>query len=460
MLLVREPGSFARWPLQSHFFYHDKNILSNGVVALFPLAAAFLWLMVVVSRIPRRRSPRRKQRLAWLLFLCAVAMQWSFSLTEGVGPKRILATLLDPHYGHSEFVVLASLESNPVAVARNYEQASETNRAYRYAKSKPPGQLVFYVLSYDLFLISGADAPLRWLAARLGYFDRNSLTSFGVFASLLFVFLSCSPILVLYRTGRLVGDETLGLLAGLVFALLPSVNLVTMHMDQVLYPLLAAATLHFAVLAAMRDQAFGLVAGVITWLAIYVSFSLLFLVPALLLVWSAYGWLDVASRRRQALSIAYYVAGLLLCWGLFRLVLDYDPLVAYARAMNAHTGWRVTEGLTDVRGNVRNFVELTIWMGLPAALMYVRRLARGIAEDWRSLDALDVLAFLYPALVLAVSIFGQTTTEIGRLWIPLMVPMVIPIARELQALHGERPYFYAGGAFTMVCLVKNYHDFQ
>ena len=73
---------------------------------------------------------------------------------------------------------------------------------------------------------------------------------------------------------------------------------------------------------------------------------------------------------------------------------------------------------------------------------------------------LDIFILLYPGLILAVSIFGKTDDEIGRLWIPIMVPLFISVARESVALYKHRPYGFMVSSFVFVILVKNYHDFR
>ena len=54
-----------------------------------------------------------------------------------------------------------------------------------------------------------------------------------------------------------------------------------------------------------------------------------------------------------------------------------------------------------------------------------------------------------------------TEHEVGRLWIPFAVPALVPVARELAALHaGRPPWLVVIAGVVMILLMKNYQDFQ
>jgi hypothetical protein len=454
VLLVFFPAVFSRGPLRSHFHYDNKHLFDGRFLQqLALLAAVFAGLVAAV-----RCSGRRFRTVLLLLFVLSVAMQWTFSLLEGLNGRRMSATLLDPRYGHSEFVAIACADNSPLETARSYEELCRTDPRFVFCKSKPPGQLAVYMLAVRLFHALHLEPPFAWLVARFDFYDRPPMTAFGAFAAVVFSLVAGLPVFVLGWLGRRFGNEGAGTGAALAFVLCPAVCLVTMHMDQVLYPLCVSVCLAAAVLAVERHWAYAALLSVLVYASTYISFSLLFLAPAVLLLWTGYALRP--DRRTAALKAgAAGAMGLFLCFALFLLLLNYHPGPAYRRAIAHHAAWRTVQRLTSIR-EVANFTQLAIWMGLPCALVCVRRWFASARGGIAQIEPFEFFTLLFPFLVLAVSIFGKTDEEIGRLWIPFMVPFFIVGGRELAALYGRRPYGFLASSLAFVVLVKNFHDFR
>jgi hypothetical protein len=455
-LLVRSPHLFSRWPFAMHYGYANKHVLAHGWAPVLPLVLSLALLAVVVARLWTR--PRA---FVIALFPCAVLLQLSWSLLDGTAAARISSTLLSKHYGHSEFVALAHDAAPPLQVARDYEHIAATDPRFVYAKSKPPGQLLFYALSVRLFRSLGLEAASRRAVEALGFFADSPYASFGPFATALFVSLSCSPVFVLYRLGSALGDQTVGAYLALSFVLTPALNLVTMHMDQVLYPVLAASVLYAVVLGMGRAPGYAAVAGCLTYASVYVSFSMLFLFPAIGLLLAGYGaWSRHGWQRVLAVG-SVFGAGVVACAVVFYLALNFDPLPAFARASAHHRAWMEIEGLVRLRGNIHNLYEFAVWLGLPAVILYGAHCWRILAAPAEIRTPVAVLALGYPFVLLALSLFGGTEHEVGRLWIPFAVPALVPVARELSSLHdGRRPWLFVVVGVVMILLMKNYQDFQ
>jgi hypothetical protein len=129
--------------------------------------------------------------------------------------------------------------------------------------------------------------------------------------------------------------------------------------------------------------------------------------------------------------------------------------------MEHHAAWRDTAGLVGPRGTLRNLMEAAFWLGIRAAVLCGAQWLRSArAALRRSLDPLALFILLYPLVVLGVSTFGQTMREIGRLWIPLLVPAQLAAAREMNQLYKARPSAYVLFSSLAILLRKNYHDFR
>ena len=455
-LLARYPRLFTRWPFAMHFYYNDKTVLANGFGALLPLALSVILLVFVMWRFWGR--PRM---FVVALCGCAMALQLSWSLLEGRAAERISSTLLSKHYGHSEFVALAHDDTRLVDVARQYETLVANDPRFVYARSKPPGQLLFYMVSVRLFRALGLERVSAHVVEPLGFFSDSAYAAFGPFATLLFVTLSCLPVFLLPRLGAVFAGPTTGQHLCLAFVLMPATNLITMHMDQVLYPLLLAGVLYTVGLGLQQHPGYALAAALFTYVAIYVSFSLVFLLPTIGLLLLGHATSGDHARRTVIRVSAIFAVGVAASAALFYLVLNFQPVSAYTRALAHHRAWMDIDGIVGVRGTIHNFYEFSVWVGIPGVLLYVANWYRVAAAPRAEFQSLSILVLVYPFLLLGVSVLGASEHEIGRLWLPLATPALLPVARELGLLHGDRrPWLFVTSSLIMIAAMKNYQDFQ
>ena len=129
-------------------------------------------------------------------------------------------------------------------------------------------------------------------------------------------------------------EQALGV--AIAYALTPSFALVQLHFDQAVYPLLCLG-MWLLVLRAGRTWVEGLLLGVLIYLSVFVSFSLL---PAVLLV-PLLLWTD--HRRPQlAWGSGVLTGGIgMLCLGVWA---GYLPWVRYSAAMAHHSTWKLDLG--------------------------------------------------------------------------------------------------------------------
>ena len=450
------PRIWNHWPLRSHYYYENKGLLWPPGWNALPLALTLAGLLVLTWK-------RRKATLGVLLLLltCAVSLQWALSFLDGLNAKRLSSTLLAKQYGHSEFVRRAYDEPQPLNFARHYEARCAAAEPRSYIQTKPPGQLLFYSIAAELYRLFPVQAPCEWLAAHAGFEQRDPFTGLGAFTTILFSIVSCLPVVVLSWLGTRIEENGNGLYYGLAFLLCPASTLITMHLDQVLYPLCVSLALLAAVLALHKHVAFGALAAGFAYGSIYLSFSLAFLVPTIGLWWAVHFCLRPDLRQKILLVGLWFALGALACYAAFRWGLGFEVAHAYRRAMEHHAAWRDTAGLVGASGSIRNFVEAAFWLGVPAAVLCgaqwirsARAVLRGSAEPF----ALFVL--LYPLIVLGVSTFGHATREIGRLWIPLLIPAQLAVAREMNQVYGARPTAFVLFSSLAILLRKNFHDFR
>ena len=100
---------------------------------------------------------------------------------------------------------------------------------------------------------------------------------------------------------------------------------------------------------------------------------------------------------------------------------------------------------------------------MPATIAALAAVASSLHFAFRiprsAFDAWDIFTLAYPLLLLALCVFGHTNSEIGRLWLPMMVPLVVPIARRLRVDYGRAQGLFIILAVAMILMLKNFQDF-
>ncbi len=181
-----------------------------------------------------------------------------------------------------------------------------------YLGTKPPGVLAVYILTEKAasIFLPAADSAGRFL----------SLTTFAAYV---FPFLAFLLLLPLYRLARgLSLTEQEGLLAAALYVAVPSVLLIPLFLDQVLYPLIFISVLLLAWYAwEKKSWPLALLTGAAVYLALYLGFSLLALVP-LIPLW--FGLQTLLHRDEHPIKESIKL-GLAFAAGLLAAFLSLPP---------------------------------------------------------------------------------------------------------------------------------------
>ena len=454
------------WPL------HDRGLLQLAPL----LAVAFAIPLLVGLCMPEDHaaSPRRLVGGLVLLVVFGGALQHGLALSEGRGLSgmrdRILWT------GHSEFARTASLDLDYWLVLTRYEELVRSP-SQAYARSKPPGQLLFYMVLSSVADLVMPDPPPDEppLEGTINPRHRR-LVDFAAVALPFLSYLVLVPLSLLSR--RMLPDQV-ALWPALLFVLAPPTALVTLHLDQALYPLLAATTWLLAAqagCAGRRSWAWGAAAGAMTWLGVFVSFSLIAAIP----LTAVFAWATArqandrpALRRLLAAGTGFVIAFLLLT-SLASHLLNYDLLIRFRAAMLHHREWMISHhpewsGWPQATGpllqvGILNLVEFGYWLGIPLLALGIWGLVAGVrAGVHRHCRGNDVVAVALSLVLCLMAVFGGCIGEVARLWI-FAIPVVTLIAAErLHNLAGINPrrllLVLAGMQFAWMFLLKVRQDF-
>ena len=158
-------------------------------------------------------------------------------------------------------------------------------------------------------------------------------------------------------------------------------------------------------------------------------------------------------------------AGLLLTYLAFRFLLNYDFFLRYAGAFARHRAHK--EYQSDLEGIliallINNF-EFAFSIGVPLALLALGRAARAAAVFIQNKAArLDGLLAACVITYLFLNLFGQTRSEVGRLWLfllPLAALFAAPEARALFERQKASIYLVIGLQLATTILTFLFQDY-
>jgi hypothetical protein len=423
-----------------HYFYRlgDRQLMDMAVI----LAAGVAWPYAI------RLTLRGSTRTGWLatgsLVLVGFLWQQSLALAEKRGVDGMRDQLL--RSGHSEFArTVTTRHLRPMELIPNYERFVEAPDQ-EFARSKPPGNvLVFWAAARAAAILMPHvwDPPVPTDSIYVANAYHWRLANF---ATLFFPLVSCAVLIPLaWLGGQLLGEKH-ALWPALLYLLAPSVALVPLHLDQVLYPLLACGLWSLTV-AAVRARGraallLGTAVGAVAWLSVFVSFSLL---PALPL---ALAFAVAALRMEQRKGLGTLMGPLSAAAGAFLtlsfaawIALGYDSLERFRRAMDNHSRWKGWEESFRVPATFTNLAEFGYWLGVPLVLLFVfgilTALRRPAANDGDRSWLVPVSIGTCLVLV-ATALFGRTLSEVNRIWI-FFIPAVVTVAAQaLRRIAGAR----------------------
>lgn len=398
------------------WFYHDMgeyNFLFLGVLA--GVACVVYWVL---------KGDGNTRRKLLVLVLLGFALQASFGFIAGKGFESIQK--MARNSAHRRYYDRAV--DNPLL----WDALTDYESHYgwdHFLGTKPPGVISFYIV---LQRVSNLVDPVTTYVDRL---DR--LTIFLAYIMPLVTYLTLIPLYFFSRIFFREEDIWLPLIFYLVF---PNTLLQMLELDTTLFPLLFVLALLLTHKVIVKQSIWwAIAAGAAAYVCVFFSFSLLMVIP-LSLVWLGveylYHWKDSIFWHKVKI-IAGYLFGIAATGLIFYAVFRYNAVLRYQNAITMHKQMKLlTTGFEQLKDAwILNSIEFTMWIGFPVAILLVMRTVQsGIAIWQQRADRLDrFFAAFLPTFVL-LNVFGQTRSEVGRLWAFFMPLIAVFITPEVTRL--------------------------
>jgi hypothetical protein len=381
----------------------------------------------------------------------------SFGFISGRGIDGIRSRLVVS--GHAEFARLAVLKNDLRKAAAEYEDFCKSDTTLKYVNTKPPGHLLFHMLTQRVSnLINPVHTP------------KQQFVRLVTFASYIFPLISYLVLIPLFLFARNISGERAAWTACFLYIMIPSVTLVTLHLDQVIYPALFMMTVYTAFKSIeLKCWLLGAGTGLLFYVSIFVSFSLLPL-GIILIVIIIIAFCSQKEKERSLQSLFEVLGGLVIGFaGTFLiglLILDYNPLIRFESAMEYHRVWKEWQPgvLNTFKFAGLNLIEFAWWVGLPLVFLFSAKMVSVFRNfSNRKSIRLNLIVLMTSVLILSLALFGQTKGEVARLWIFVMPLVCLGSGAMLvhMAKNNLRAVLLSFIAMQLVIilLLKRYQDF-
>jgi hypothetical protein len=393
-----------------------------------------------------------------VLIITGFIIQHTFALMEGRGIDGIRDRMI--HTGHSVFAtetVKQLGDKRLLFVARNYQNLIEDGTLSIYpTATKPPGHILFYMLTNKLSrrIFGEWNTPLHRLTT---------------FASLFWPLLSYLPILPIYLLSKLFINGKLTYVPSILYLSIPSVTLITLHLDQCLYPLLFISALtSFIYGVVLRNATLIVLAGMISSLSVFISFSLV-IVPVFILLILLLERIKslLPMRPENAPSVDpiltsnakffLYSVGFVAVNAILFFLLNYNLLTNYLFILSNHQTFKITDWSigTTVYVGWLDILEFALWVGLPLFSLSISHAIRAFRKITAQNDIYTLSASAYLLVLFGLAFFGRTVAETARLWLFLTPLVVIFAGSEITLLFRRSPW----NAVMFLALIQTIYTF-
>jgi len=384
-----------------------------------PLLLVLLFtISYVIIRIILSIDTRDSIKLFFLIIL-GFTLQLGFAFTEGRGMDGIKDRLINS--GHAEFTIIALKQQNVLNLVSNYEKLSDSGELGKFSPSKPPGQLILYIFTSKLADILNPEDN----------FD-DKLDWFRTFTAYFWTLISCLVLIPLFYFTKLLIDSDRAILACILYLFIPSVNLITMHTDQVFFPCFFMTAAHLALYSCTRRNIYlSFMTGVFVYLMLFCSFGLIFILPFIMVICIFFSnYKTKFDLKSFKMVIPCIFSGMIITGFLFRIIFGYQILIRYQKAIAYHVRWK---GWISNFDNITHFAKLNmlefiVWLGFPIAILTIYCIYRSFRQIFkRNMDACSIISLMLFLILMILDFFGMTMGEVARIWL-FLVPVICIVA--------------------------------
>jgi hypothetical protein len=430
-----------------HFYKRD---LAN--IWLFTL------ILIVALVVIRLALQSQTKELIGLVMVMALGylLQIGFGFIEGGGYEAI-----KNRYMNGGRPAYAEVVSDSDFVFQDIFLLEYEGKSDYFIQTKPPGYLLLYASTQEIFNPGHTGSK---------YSDNLNLLVNRM--SIIFPFLSMLVVPVIAMIAKTIGLDTKDrILSASVYITLPSVLLFTLQQDQVILPLLYSIGLLLGILTLRSGNvALALITGAYLFIAILISYSLIALLPMILIYFSfnLFPWVKASITFRHFAKIIFsLIVGFLLFYSISAFLFNFDLSSNFLASLSFHELSKGSvESPKDFFSSIQlNISELANWLSLPLLILFAMQLHQSVSQiSTRRLDQQGALFISSQLVLLGLLVMGSTQGEVARLWMFIFPLFSIFIASQLRDLFQQRHraslYYLLSTLGTSLLILKYQFPYQ
>lgn len=398
--------------------------------------------------------PRSEHRYEWLFpFLLTGSLGLAFFLTRRTRGGFALALLMLWGY----LLQMGFMWMEWGSLERMGEKYIVRYAAYAEAIATAPPLLELmreYQSLYGENIYTGTKTPgfmlVYWLAQRIADAlpANEQVPPLNMVITLAFPALATLVVLPLAALAQDLLGADKRFMPPLLYFSFPGVLLISLFLDQALYPAVFILLVWLAVrLAEGGNPWHALALGALLYLALFLAFALL---PAVFMVFLLLGLHFLLFGRTRAafwrilLLAGGLVVGFLAAYLLFSSILGYDALSRYLEAVQTH---RLAKSYPDSLATLPatvllNNLDFALGAGFLTLLLLAVLTVRSASNVFRrQVQRVDWVMLAFAGMVVVLNVAGQTRSETARLWL-FLLPLTAVLATDFFSRRFGRNWLY------------------
>lgn len=420
----------APYPPDWQWSYLFINTLSR---IWFPLIIIFLIFILFLFFDNKKQAfiQKNEKRIIFLLIFISFIFQFSVLFFGRSGINVLIHRIINPDLNG---YFTASLNIDDIFnFLKNYND--NVLSLPMHAKGHPPGAVLFFYFLNSFFKFftflfplveelspSHTDVFVVWKS--LASYEKLT----AIISSLIIPFLASLTIYPLYFLAKKLYDTKIALRSIFLYIFIPGVVLFT-PINDVFLSIFPLTSLLFLIKGLREeDKYFLIISGLIFFLGIFFSLSLLPLGLVFLVLFISEKFIRSCSRLLSIVPKGlFFILGFLLTPILLFIFFDFNFLEVTQTLMSGLPPFR--EYYVWIFYNLYDFF---VFVGIPVLIVFVlmlKKIVQDMVQNDKRKKTSAKVDFLFLGFVLMLFILnfsGAVRGEVGRIWIPFMPFLILP----------------------------------
>lgn len=367
--------------------------------------------------------------ILFLLILFCFCMEISLLYFSRAGIFVLIHRIINPEL-NGYFTASLSID-NLYVFLNKYEQSVLS--LPMHAQGHPPGAILFfYSINYIaqifshvpsiLVNISPQTTDVKHVWEMLRVNERIGV----IISTILIPLLSSFVVIPIYYLGKITYSQRTGIVASLLYILLPS-TMLFLPINDVFLSLFPLFSIILLLIGFKKNNIiYPLLSGIVFYSGLFFSLSIL---PTSIIILFVLLWYREKSKKTLIkifeISLLPFIVGLILLPTFLYLFFDFNSISLTKTLLS---------GLPDKREYniwvLYNLYDFFIFAGVPVLFIFIFSTYESI-KNYINNKQINYFIFAFLCMILLLNFSGTVRGEVARIWLPFYPFLVLPVAQYL-----------------------------